>query len=72
MYVHACVYIGEVFAETHIDSFPSPSIETVSDSSRYFVLKIQDPNTGRHAFIGMGFQERSDSFDFNASLQDHY
>ncbi|CAO3608618.1 unnamed protein product [Mucor fragilis] len=58
---------GEVFAvcpyEVH-----SNSVEAVLDSSRYFVLKIE--SDGRHAFIGMGFQERTDAFDFNVTLQD--
>eukprot|EP00927_Polykrikos_kofoidii_P078555 TRINITY_DN7536_c0_g1_i1.p1 TRINITY_DN7536_c0_g1~~TRINITY_DN7536_c0_g1_i1.p1 ORF type:complete len:380 (-),score=77.50 TRINITY_DN7536_c0_g1_i1:205-1239(-) len=43
-------------------------VERVTDSSRYFVLKIQ--NGSRHAFIGVGFQERNDAFDFNCSLAD--
>ncbi|CAO3622265.1 unnamed protein product [Cunninghamella blakesleeana] len=58
---------GELFAVCPYDS-SSNSVEAVLDSSRYFVLKIE--NEGRHAFIGMGFQERSDAFDFNVALQD--
>ncbi|KAL0097533.1 adaptin ear-binding coat-associated protein 1 [Phycomyces blakesleeanus] len=58
---------GEVFAVCPYDP-NSNSMEPVLDSSRYFVLKIE--HEGRHAFIGMGFQERSDAFDFNVALQD--
>ena len=62
---------GELFAEAPIDTYPGPSVESVADSSRYFVVKIVDPS-GRHAFIGIGFADRGDSFDFNVSLQDHF
>ena len=33
---------GELFAQAPIDEFPGIAVETVSDSSRYFVLRIQD------------------------------
>ncbi|XP_055624447.1 NECAP-like protein CG9132 [Toxorhynchites rutilus septentrionalis] len=62
---------GALFANCPIESYPGLAIESVSDSSRYFVLRIQDDN-GRNAFIGLGFGDRSDSFDMNVALQDHF
>lgn len=62
---------GELFAACPVDAFPSPAVESVSDSARYFVIMIKDGNA-RTAFIGIGFIDRSDSFDFNVTLQDFF
>ncbi|XP_014681917.1 PREDICTED: adaptin ear-binding coat-associated protein 1-like [Priapulus caudatus] len=62
---------GELFAQCPIDAYPGVAVEPVMDSSRYFVIRIQD-ESGRNAFIGVGFADRSDSFDLNVSLQDHF
>lgn len=35
---------GELFAKCPVDKYPGVAIESVSDSSRYFVLRIQDDN----------------------------
>ncbi|XP_038158837.1 adaptin ear-binding coat-associated protein 1-like [Cyprinodon tularosa] len=38
---------GELFAQAPVMEYPGVALETVSDSSRYFVLRIQDDN-GEH------------------------
>ena len=65
---------GELFAECPIQLPLVTCVEPVIDSSRYFVLRIVDQESGKHAFIGLGFRERSDASNFNAALHeyDHY
>ncbi|XP_026858086.1 adaptin ear-binding coat-associated protein 1 [Electrophorus electricus] len=62
---------GELFAQAPVQEYPGIAVETVNDSSRYFVLRIQDDN-GRSAYIGVGFSDRGDAFDFSVALQDHF
>jgi len=62
---------GAHFATCPIESYPSMAVENVEDSTRYFVIRVQNDN-GQQAFLGIGFNDRSDSFDFNVALQDHF
>lgn len=48
---------GEMFAKCPVAE-DGTSIEAAIDSSRYFVIRIADPQTGKHAYVGLGFPER--------------
>lgn len=48
---------------------PNP-VERALDSSRYFVLRIEHPQTKRVAFIGIGFVDRGEAFDFQSTVMD--
>ncbi|CAG0885067.1 unnamed protein product [Darwinula stevensoni] len=102
---------GQLYGQCPIDQYPGLSVESVLDSSRYFVIRIQDDSgqvdfndlfnmcfkdevfvwstlfcmklvklvlfilcikASRTAFVGVGFADRSDSFDLNVALQDHF
>uniref|UniRef100_A0A1I7ZNI7 DUF1681 domain-containing protein n=1 Tax=Steinernema glaseri TaxID=37863 RepID=A0A1I7ZNI7_9BILA len=62
---------GSLYAKAPIDKYPSACLEPVTDSSRYFVVQLRNDN-GQAAFVGIGFADRSDSFDMNVSLQDFF
>jgi hypothetical protein len=62
---------GQLFAKCPVDAYPGKAVETVTDSSRYFVLRLVNDN-GQTAFIGIGFADRADSFDLNVALMDHF
>lgn len=38
------VLTGELFAQAPVDQFPGTAVESVTDSSRYFVIRIEDGN----------------------------
>ncbi|CAG0891452.1 unnamed protein product [Cyprideis torosa] len=62
---------GDLFGTCPVDAYPGVAVQQVIDSSRYFVLRLMGEG-GRAAYIGLGFADRSDSFDLNVALQDHF
>ncbi|KAF3773487.1 Adaptin ear-binding coat-associated protein 2 [Nymphaea thermarum] len=64
---------GELYAQAFLRNGEPHPVEPVIDSSRYFVLRVEEDFDGRirHAFIGIGFRERPQAYDFQAALHDH-
>lgn len=62
---------GDLYCQAPIAAYPGPQVQQVSDSRRYFVVKVVS-DSGRSALIGIGFADGSDSFDLNVALQDHF
>lgn len=57
---------GDLFAAA---PYTSPnSVEQALDSSRFFAVTVV--GDGRKAVLGLGFEERSEAFDFSVALQD--
>lgn len=61
---------GKVFAVCPIRRDGPQAVEKVTDSSRYFALRIENA-AGKHMYIGLGFSQRTDAFDFQVALQEH-
>lgn len=58
---------NQVFAICQVTD--DAAVQRTLDSGRYFVLRITNQQ-GRHAFIGIAFNERNDAFDFNVALSE--
>ena len=58
---------GELFAGAPYTA--AAVVEQVLDSSRFFAIRVQGEG-GRKAVLGVGFEERSEAFDFGVSLQE--
>lgn len=58
---------GQLFAAA---PYTVPSVvEQVLDSSRFFAVRVEGEG-GRKALLGVGFEERSEAFDFSVALQE--
>ncbi|PBP27354.1 putative adaptin ear-binding coat-associated protein 1 [Diplocarpon rosae] len=58
---------GQLFAAA---PYTQPGIvEQVLDSSRFFAVRVEGEG-GRKAVLGIGFEERTEAFDFSVSLQE--
>ncbi|PWW73587.1 adaptin ear-binding coat-associated protein 1 NECAP-1 [Tuber magnatum] len=57
---------GDLFANCPYEG--AHCVEQVIDSSRFFALRVVDGP--RKAMLGIGFEERSEAFDFGVSLQE--
>ncbi|KAH0565695.1 hypothetical protein GP486_000914 [Trichoglossum hirsutum] len=58
---------GQLFAAAPYTT--SAAVEQVLDSSRFFAVTVQGDG-GRKAILGVGFEDRSEAFDFGVTLQE--
>lgn len=58
---------GQLFAAAPYDK--PAVVEQASDSSRFFAIRVAGAG-GMKATLGLGFEERTDAFEFSVALQD--
>ncbi|CEJ90086.1 hypothetical protein VHEMI05892 [[Torrubiella] hemipterigena] len=58
------LFVAAPFADANV-------IEPATDSSRFFAVTVRD-EANRKAFLGIGFEDRSDAFDFSVAVQQAY
>jgi uncharacterized membrane protein YgcG len=64
-------FFGECPIEVKPKEDVSRFVDCVIDSSRYFAIRIQEPNSTRSLLIGIGFRERDSALDFKGALNDY-
>jgi CCR4-NOT complex subunit CAF16 len=62
---------GQPFATCPVQETGPYSIERALDSSRYFIIHVDD-GKGNHAYLGVGFENREEGFDFQHSISEHF
>jgi hypothetical protein len=61
---------GAVYCMSPIKPGGPDCYEKSFDSSRYFVLRLEDPRTGKTGSIGIGFNKREEALEFKVTVQD--
>ena len=61
---------GSVYCMSPIKPNGAECYEKSFDSSRYFVLRLEDPRTGKTGSIGVGFNKREEALEFKVTIQD--
>jgi hypothetical protein len=61
---------GAVYCMAPIKPGGPDCYEKSFDSSRYFVLRLEDPRTRKTGTIGIGFNKREEALEFKVTVQD--
>ncbi len=65
------VFFGECPIQVKPNEVVTSCVDSVIDSSRYFVLRLKDPSSERTTNIGIGFREREVAFDLKNTINEY-